>query len=175
MLPVWCHACSAAVASCYLLRWQASGAHGGPAGWSGHGPNALRQSSFRVDSKNAGHASALQPQRTETATQAKKRESSCRQCNRFDCLCMVWRCACCMLPSCELHAGTGTTSIAWCGMAWQMSVTDAWRPKRPGPASDRDNVTRQTLQAGMRAPPPENVTPSAIVSEFWSLFGNSVL
>ena len=30
-----------------------------------------------------------------------------------------------------------------------MSVTDAWRPKRPGPASDRDSVTRQTLRAGM--------------------------
>ena len=27
-----------------------------------------------------------------------------------------------------------------------MSVTDTWRPKRPGPASDRDNVTRQTLR-----------------------------
>ena len=39
-----------------------------------------------------------------------------------------------------------------------MSVTDIWRPKRPGPASfssDRDNVTRQTLRAGVRAPPPE--------------------
>ena len=36
-----------------------------------------------------------------------------------------------------------------------MSVTDAWRPKRPGPASDRDNVTRQTLRAGIHAPPPE--------------------
>ena len=42
------------------------------------------------------------------------------------------------------------------GMAhWQMSVTDTWRPKRPGPASDWDSVTRQTLRAGMRAPPPE--------------------
>ena len=40
-------------------------------------------------------------------------------------------------------------------MAWQMSVTDTWRPKRPGPASDGDSVTRQTLRAGMRAPPPE--------------------
>ena len=36
-----------------------------------------------------------------------------------------------------------------------MSVTDTWRLKRPGPASDRDNVTRQTLRAGIRAPPPE--------------------
>ena len=35
------------------------------------------------------------------------------------------------------------------------SVTDTWRPKRPGPASDRDNVTRQTLRAGIRAPLPE--------------------
>ena len=26
----------------------------------------------------------------------------------------------------------------------QMSVTDTWRPKRQGPASDRDNVTRDT-------------------------------
>ena len=36
-----------------------------------------------------------------------------------------------------------------------MSVTDTWRPKRPGPASDRDNVTRQTLRADIRAPSPE--------------------
>ena len=36
-----------------------------------------------------------------------------------------------------------------------MSVTDTWQPKRPGPASDRDSVTRQTLRAGIRAPPPE--------------------
>ena len=36
-----------------------------------------------------------------------------------------------------------------------MSVTDTWPPKRQGPASDRDNVSRQTLRAGMRAPPPE--------------------
>ena len=36
-----------------------------------------------------------------------------------------------------------------------MSVTDDWRPKRPGPASDRDTVTRQTLRAGIRVPPPE--------------------
>ena len=36
-----------------------------------------------------------------------------------------------------------------------MSATDTWPPKRPGPASDRDSITRQTLQAGIRAPPPE--------------------
>ena len=36
-----------------------------------------------------------------------------------------------------------------------MSVADTWRPKRPGPASDRDSVTRQTLRAGTRAPPAE--------------------
>ena len=36
-----------------------------------------------------------------------------------------------------------------------MSMTDTWRPKRPGPASDRDSATRQTLRAGIRAPPPE--------------------
>ena len=38
-------------------------------------------------------------------------------------------------------------------------IEDCWRPKRPGPASDGDSVTRQTLRAGilstMRAPPPE--------------------
>ena len=34
-----------------------------------------------------------------------------------------------------------------------MSVTDTWPPKRPGPASDRGNVTRQTLRAGIHAPP----------------------
>ena len=45
--------------------------------------------------------------------------------------------------------------MAWHGMAWQMSVKDCWQPKHPGPASDRDSVTRQTLRAGMRAPPPE--------------------
>ena len=28
-----------------------------------------------------------------------------------------------------------------------MSVTDTWPPRRPGPASDRDNVTKQTLRA----------------------------
>ena len=38
-----------------------------------------------------------------------------------------------------------------------MSVTDIWRPKRPGPASDRDSATRQTLRAGIRAPPPEKL------------------
>ena len=36
-----------------------------------------------------------------------------------------------------------------------MSMTEDWRPKRPGPASDRDIVTNQTLRAGIRAPPPE--------------------
>ena len=35
-----------------------------------------------------------------------------------------------------------------------MPVTDAWPPKRPGLASDRDSLTGQTLRAGMRAPPP---------------------
>ena len=30
-----------------------------------------------------------------------------------------------------------------------MSVKDCWRPKRAGPPSDRDSVTRQTLQAGI--------------------------
>ena len=40
-----------------------------------------------------------------------------------------------------------------------MPVTDTWRPKRPGPASDRDSVTRQTLRAGIRAPPPELGAP----------------
>ena len=35
-------------------------------------------------------------------------------------------------------------------MVWLMSMTDTWQPKRPGPASDRDNVTRQTLRAGIR-------------------------
>ena len=44
-----------------------------------------------------------------------------------------------------------------------MSVTDTWPPKRPGPASDRDNVTRQTLQAGIRAPPPEKPYVSNII------------
>ena len=48
-------------------------------------------------------------------------------------------------------------------VAWQMSVTDAWRPKRPGPASDRDNVTGQTLRAGMRAPPPEKPYVSNVI------------
>ena len=38
---------------------------------------------------------------------------------------------------------------------WWRSAEDGWRPKRPGPASDRDSVTRQTLRAGIRAPPPE--------------------
>ena len=41
------------------------------------------------------------------------------------------------------------------GMAWHGMVPDVWRPKRPGPASDGNNVTKQTLRAGMRAPPPE--------------------
>ena len=36
-----------------------------------------------------------------------------------------------------------------------MPVTDDWRPKRPGLASDRDSSDQQTLRAGMRAPPPE--------------------
>ena len=44
-----------------------------------------------------------------------------------------------------------------------MSVTDTWRPKRPGPASDRDNVTRQTLRAGIHAPPPEKPYVSNVV------------
>ena len=44
-----------------------------------------------------------------------------------------------------------------------MSVTDTWRPKRPGPASDRDNVTRQTLRAGIRAPPPEKPYVSNVI------------
>ena len=39
-------------------------------------------------------------------------------------------------------------------MVWY-GMVDTWPPKRPGPASDRDNVTRQTLRAGIRAPPPE--------------------
>ena len=37
------------------------------------------------------------------------------------------------------------------GMVELMFVTGAWPPKRPGPASDRDNVTRQTLRAGIMA------------------------
>ena len=36
-----------------------------------------------------------------------------------------------------------------------MSVKDGWPPKRPGPTVDRDRVTRHTLRAGIRAPPPE--------------------
>ena len=40
------------------------------------------------------------------------------------------------------------------GMVWQKSVKDGWLPKRPGPASDKGNVARQTLRAGIRAPPP---------------------
>ena len=36
-----------------------------------------------------------------------------------------------------------------------MSVTDTWRPKRPGPVSDWDDVTKQTLRAGIRARTPE--------------------
>ena len=38
------------------------------------------------------------------------------------------------------------------GMAWQMSVTDDWRPKRPGPALDRDSDTRQTVPLVTVAP-----------------------
>ena len=34
-------------------------------------------------------------------------------------------------------------------------MEDYWRPTRPGPASNRDSVTRQTLRAGISAPPPE--------------------
>ena len=40
--------------------------------------------------------------------------------------------------------------MVWYGMV--MSMTDTWRPKRPGPASDRDSATRQTLRAGIRVP-----------------------
>ena len=40
-----------------------------------------------------------------------------------------------------------------------MSVEDCWRPKRPGPASDKDTVTRQTLRADMCAPPAEKPGP----------------
>ena len=50
----------------------------------------------------------------------------------------------------------------WLGLLWvlfyffdhyiQSSVTDIWRPKRPRPASDRDNVTRQNT-AGRHACP----------------------
>ena len=36
-----------------------------------------------------------------------------------------------------------------------MSVKDIWPPKRPGPVSDSDGVTRQTLREGMCALPPE--------------------
>ena len=43
-----------------------------------------------------------------------------------------------------------------CRMVWQRFVKDSWPPKRPGPASDRDNVTRQTLRAGIYAPLPRN-------------------
>ena len=38
-----------------------------------------------------------------------------------------------------------------------MSVKNSWPPKRPGPASDRDSVTRQTPRAGISAPPPEKL------------------
>ena len=44
-----------------------------------------------------------------------------------------------------------------------MPVTDAWPPKRPGPASDGDNVARQTLRAGIRAPPPEKPYASNVI------------
>ena len=49
----------------------------------------------------------------------------------------------------------GMVSTIQYGMVWWMSAKDCWRPKRPGPATDRDSVTRQTLRAGIRAPPPE--------------------
>ena len=51
-----------------------------------------------------------------------------------------------------------------------MCVTDTWRPKRPGPASDRDNVTRQTLRAGIHAPPPEKpyITHIGVVTGYGS-------
>ena len=43
--------------------------------------------------------------------------------------------------------------MVWYGM---VDVCDGYlAPRRPGPASDRDNVTGQTLRAGIRAPPPE--------------------
>ena len=41
------------------------------------------------------------------------------------------------------------------GVVVEVVVIITWPPKRPGPASDRDNVTMQTLRAGIRAPPPE--------------------
>ena len=63
----------------------------------------------------------------------------------------------------QLRIGTVSLGMAWCGVAWEMSVTDVWPPKRPGPASDRDNVTRQTLRAGIRAPPPEKSYVSSMI------------
>jgi hypothetical protein len=51
----------------------------------------------------------------------------------------------------------------WYDMVWYMSVMKTWRRKHPGPASDRDNVTRQTLRAGIRAPPPEKPYVSNVI------------
>ena len=59
------------------------------------------------------------------------------------------------MRSLVVGAWYGMVVGAWYGMVWEISVTDTWPPKHPGPASDRDNVTRQTLRAGIRAPLPE--------------------
>ena len=53
-----------------------------------------------------------------------------------------------MVDVCDGYLAAKAPGMVWYGMVWYGMV---WL----GPASDRDNVTRQTLRAGTRAPPPE--------------------